>query len=237
MSRLPVLGRLCLLAGFSLWLMLAAGCQTPPYNDPARLGPFFTPSNHVGDPVLPNGLRRVVLLPLAGESVAPGASLAALDPVVSAALQHQNRFEVIALTRTECLRLFGVEELSSVEMLPANFMAALRREYAADAVLFVDVTVFRAYRPLEIGLRAKLATTQEVRLVWTFDTLFTAADPTTANSARHFALAGSRQDVPADLTAAVLQSPSQFTAYAAETMFATLPPVTLPAEPAGAKAP
>ncbi|HND61718.1 MAG TPA: hypothetical protein PLB90_09595 [Opitutaceae bacterium] len=222
------------MAGFGL--LLAAGCMTPPADDPSRVGPFFTPTNHVGDPALPPTMRRVVLLPLAGGSVAPAESLAALDPVMAAALLHQHRFEVVALTRDDCRRLLGSEELSSVAVLPANLMANLRREYAADGVMFVDVTSFSAYRPIAIGLRAKLATTQDVRLVWTFDTVFSSADPAVANSARHAALETSRKDVPADLTPAVLLSPGKFAGYAAEAMFQTLPPIAVP-PPAASEVP
>lgn len=223
MASLTRAGRLSTRGGLLLSLLLAAGCMTPPYDDPARLGPFFTPTNHSGEPTLP-GLRRVVLLPLAGGDTAPAASLTDLDPVIAKALQQQNRFETVALTRDGCRRLFGVDEISSVSALPADFMATLRREYAADGVLFVDVTAFSAYRPLALGLRAKLATVQDVRLVWTFDTIFSAADPAVANSARNYLLRGSRTDVPADLSVAVLQSPSRFAAYAADAMFSTLPP-------------
>jgi len=56
-------------------------------------------------------------------------------------------------------------------------MATLRRELAVDAVLFVDVTAFRAYAPLVLGLRGKLATIEGTRLVWTFDNVFSADEP------------------------------------------------------------
>jgi len=213
-----------MLAG--LCLVLASGCASAP-----ATGKVFVPANHVGEAVMPATVRRVVLLPLAGGGVAPPASLADLDPVVAAALQQQNRFEVVAVSRETCRRLFGAEEFSSVGALPPDFLAAVRREFGADAVLFVDVTVFRAYRPLAIGFRAKLATLSDVRLVWTFDNLFSAADPAVVNSARRHALTGGTPEIPADLSPAVMQSPSRFTAYAAEAMFATLPPVLAPGTP------
>ena len=222
MRRFPFSSRFLPCAGLSVALLLAAGCTT---SSGSHAGPLFVPVNHAGDAVLPTNVRRVVLLPLAGGEVAPAASMVDLDPVVAAALQHQNRFEVITVSRDACRRLFSVEELSSVQALPPNFMAVIRHEFAADAVLFVDVTVFRAYRPLALGFRAKLATVTDVRLVWTFDNLFTASDPAVANSAsRHLRTDGLPQ-VPADLGAAALQSPSRFTAYAAEAMFSTLPPL------------
>jgi len=219
------LRRLSRLAGLAACVVLTFGCSNAPWSKSARSGPEFVPTNHSGDPVLPTNVRRVVLLPLAGGEIAPAASMADLDPVVAAALQHQNRFEVITLSRDACRRLFSTEELSSVEALPANFMSVIRREFAADAVLFVDVTVFRAYRPLAIGFRAKLATVRDVRLVWTFDNLFSASDPVIAKSASRHLEADGLPEVPSDLSPAALQSPSRFTAYAAEAMFGTLPPL------------
>jgi hypothetical protein len=215
----------------SLLALLAlgfGGCVTPAINDPARVGPFFAPVNFHGEPSL-GGMRRVVLLPVAGGTLVPPETVAAFDPVFAAALQRQNRFEVVTLSREECLRQFRKAEFSSVAALPRDFLNTMRREFGADAVLFVDLTVFRAYRPLALGLRAKLATIDATRLVWTFDDAFSAANPAVANSARHHFLQTDRGDVPADLSPAVLQSPARFADYAATTMFATLPPVVAPA--------
>jgi hypothetical protein len=209
-------------------LTVLPGCMAPAFNDPARLGPFFTPVNHVGAPSL-GGLRRVVVLPICGGALAPLETVDALDPVFVAALQRQNRFEVVALSREDCRRKFHAEEFSSAAALPHDFLDAVRREFAADAVLFVDVTVFSPYRPLALGLRAKLATLDGTRLLWTFDNVFSADDAAVANSARHFYLGSDRGGVPADLSPGVLQSPVRFAAYAAATMFATLPPVYPPA--------
>jgi hypothetical protein len=220
------------LAGALLWLALAAGCMTPSFNDHARVGPFFTPVNHAGDPSL-GGLRRVVLLPVCGGTFAPVETVAALDPVVAAALEQQHRFEVVMFPRDEFRRRFHVEEISSVAALPHDLVATLRREFAADGVLFVDLTVFQPYRPLALGLRAKLATLDgAARLVWTFDNVFSADDPAVANAARRHFIGSDRGGVPADLSPGVLQSPARFAGYAADAMFATLPPVVAPIAPA-----
>ncbi|MEO7414862.1 MAG: hypothetical protein ABIZ81_16070 [Opitutaceae bacterium] len=206
-------------------LCLLAGCATPNYHDPARLGPFFTPTNHEGVANLAVDLRRVMFLPVSGASVTTPEMVAALNPVFAAALQKENRFEVITLTREEFRRKFGVEEIASSAALPRDFMTVLRRDYAVDAVLFVDLTSFSAYRPLAIGVRAKLATVDEARLLWNFDTVFSAADATVANSARRHLLKQDRSAAPADLSPAVLQSPTRFGGYVAAATFATLPPV------------
>ncbi len=209
-------------------LTLLPGCMTPSVDDPARRGPFFTPINHRGEPSL-GGMRRVVLLPVCGGALAPVETVASLDPVIVAALQQQHRFEVVVLSREQCRRQFHVEEFSSVAALPHDFLGTLQREFAADGVLFIDITVFRPYRPIGLGLRAKLATLDgSARLVWTFDNVFSADDPAVANSARAHFLGSDRGGVPADLSPGVLQSPERFAGYAADAMFATLPPVIAP---------
>lgn len=214
--------RTALLAGVAAF----AGCMHPAPNDPSRIGPFFSPQNHVGEPTL-GGIRRVVLLPLATAQSALNDSAAELDPVLLTALQQQQRFEIVVLSRDECRRRFRTESLVSSSALPHDLLAILRRDFAADAVLFVDLTVFQAYRPLEIGLRAKLASMDGMRLLWSFDQVFSTTDPAVANSARNHYLGADRGEMPADLTPAVLQSPSKFAGYAAAAMFQTLPPVKL----------
>ncbi|PTX90878.1 hypothetical protein [Opitutus sp. ER46] len=207
-------------------LALLAGCTSPGLTDPARVGPFHTPTNVARDATL-GGIRRVVMLPVWTGTSAPEETGADLDPVFRQALQDQNRFEVVVLPRAECLRRFGAVALSSSSALPHDFLPAMQRIFGADAVVFVDITVYRPYHPLAIGVRSRLATVKSTRLVWTFDNLFSADDARVAASARNFFLQSEHGGVPGDLTPSVLQSPSRFAAYAAAATFATLPPVTV----------
>lgn len=208
--------------------------MSPAIDDPARVGPFFEPRNLVRDPTL-GGIRRVVLLPVAGASVTTEESAADLDPVFLQALQDQNRFEVVTLSRAECRRRWGTTSIPSAGLVPHDFFPTIQRLYGADAVMFVDLTVFRAYHPLSIGIRGRLAVVSNLHLVWTFDNVFSADDPHVAASARHYFLKSEHQGVPGDLTPAVLQSPGRFAAYAASATFTTLPPVAL-VKPSGSSA-
>jgi hypothetical protein len=202
-------------------LSLAAGCMHPPRTDSARIGPFFSPGNVASEANL-GGIRRVVVLPLASRPDLPKESIAALDEVFVAALVAEKRFEVVTLSREECRRRFGVESLLSTDALPHDLMATLQREFEAEGVLFVDMTTYHAYKPISMGLRAKLARAEDARLVWSFDNLFSAEDPLLQNSARRHFLDRDRS-IPADLTVGVLLSPRQFATYAAAAMFGTLP--------------
>lgn len=204
---------------------LGSGCSTVSAKNPAGRGPFFTPTNHSGVATLPATLRRVVLLPVSGGSVTTPEMAESFDRVFATALLEQNRFETVTLTRDECRRRFGVEEFSSTAALPHDFMQKLRRDFAADGVLFVDLTSLQAYRPLNLGVRAKLATIEDVHLLWNFDAVFSAADPAVANSARRHFLKKDGAGSPLDLSPSALQSPARFGAYVATAMFETLPPV------------
>ncbi|MBA4137977.1 MAG: hypothetical protein C0518_11725 [Opitutus sp.] len=205
--------------------LLLAGCESiPSRSDSVYHGPFYQPRNFVGEAQLPTDVRRVVVLPVSAGSIAPGETAEALDAVVVAALQKQQRFEVVSLTRDECRRWFGADAFSSTAALPHQLLSRIAAKFAADAVIFVDVTVYQPYRPQSLGLRAKLATVRDVRLLWTFDEVMSAADPAVANSARRQFLKTDRGTQPLDLSPHALQSPGRFAAFAAETMFGTLPP-------------
>jgi hypothetical protein len=216
-------------AAFSLvaaaMLALTSGCASMPGHSAAKTAKPFEPLNHFAEASLPTRIHRVVLMPVAGGNAASPESSAALDPIVVSSLQRQNRFEVIQLTRQDCQAHFQCEELSSVMPLPTNFMEVLKRDYDADAVIFVDVTVYQAYQPIQLGLRAKLAMLDDSHLVWTFDNLFSTEDPSVASSATKYLEKREPVMLPPDISVVVLESPSQFAGYVVSTMFATLPPV------------
>lgn len=208
-----------------LLISLLVGCETTATTDQAvHYGPFYTPRNFAGESALPVDFRRVLVLPLSVGRVASPETGKTLDPLLLAALQEQQRFEVVALSREECLWWFGREEFTSTEALPHGFFDKLAARYAIDGVLFVDLTHYRADRPQAIGLRAKLATIREIRLIWNFDEIISADNPAVANSVRRQFLKTDRGNQPMDLSLAALRSPSRFAAFAAGEMFRTLPP-------------
>lgn len=218
------MNRVSLLCGALAGALLAAGCAHPPVTDKSRRGPFFSPSNYVGQAKLPEGLHRVLLLPVCGGDFAPPEQAEALDPVFATALERQMRFEVVTLDRDECLATFGVPEISSAAALPPDFLQSLGRKFGAEAVLFVDLTAYSPYRPLVLGIRAKLALVSDRSLIWSFDQIFSASNPAVTNAARNFYLNSGGGEMPIDMTVDALQSPARFAGYAADATFRTLPP-------------
>ncbi len=183
----------------------------------------YVPANFRGDSRLPAEIQRIAVLPAHGGGAADPESAAALDAVLLKALQRQVRFEVVAVSREDCRWLFGAGSLASTDALPHGLLEKIAEKYAVDAVLFTDVTVYQAYRPLSLGFRAKLATTRDVRLVWAFDEVFSASQAAMLASVRDYYRQGDRT-APVDPAPAALQSPARFGAVAADLMFRTLPP-------------
>lgn len=185
---------------------------------------YYHPTNFQGAAQLPVTLHRVLLLPLCGGDIVPPEIAGTLEEVFSAELQKQLRFEVVRLTREECHRRFGTPEFSSTAALPHDFLTVLGREFAAEAVLFIDLTAYHGYRPLQLGVRAKLATVNDTRLLWSLDEIYSAENPAVVNSVRHFYDGGPGPGYPVDRTEGALQSPGKFAAYVAAATFNTLPP-------------
>lgn len=205
-------------------LLLFTGCElTPDFNDSVRYGPYYAPKNFAGETKMPADLRRVLVLPVYVGEHAQEETAASLDGIIITALQGQQRFEVVTFSRTESRRLFGEREYESTSALPHGMIEQLAGRYAVDAVLFTDLTTYQPIRPQSLGLRCKLVTVRDVRILWTFDETFSAADPAVINSARRESLKTKGLE-PIDRSHAMLLSPSRFAAFAADTMFRTLPP-------------
>jgi hypothetical protein len=182
----------------------------------------YIPANFRGDAKLPADLQRIAVLPAHGGATVESESAAAMDIVLVQALQRQARFEVVAVSREDCRRLFGAESFASTDTLPHGMLEKITEKYAVDAILFTDLTVYQAYRPISLGFRAKLATARDVRLVWAFDEVFSASQPAMLASVRNYYRQGDKM-APVDPAPAALQSPARFGAVAADLMFRTLP--------------
>ncbi|MGA2693059.1 MAG: hypothetical protein ABSF76_11890 [Opitutaceae bacterium] len=220
-SRVRFLAAACLAA---LWV--GAGCSSMGHKA-AKPKPVVTSArNFVGDKRLDPSLRRVLLLPVCGGDAAQPESAAALDAGFATALERQMRFEVVTISREECRRRWGNDSLLSAAALPPGFLEEVGHDFAAQGVMFVDLTAYRPYRPITLGVRAKLALVDAGRLVWSFDEVFSAGDPAIIAGLKAYYAGGGgdRGESPANLPEAALLSPSRFGAYAAEATFETLPP-------------
>lgn len=223
--RHPVLPPRLPAAVLAILGLALAGCTSPvALTDPVRDGPFYQPRNFVGEAALPVALRRVVILPVHTADPELAETAGMLDAVLRGALQKQERFEVVVLSREDSRRWFGADSFASTAALPHGYVEKVAAKMGADALLFVDLTAYRPFRPLGLGFRAKLALASDSRIIWAFDEVLSTEDPGVTNAARRHELRSDRHGPPVDMSPAVLQSPGRFAAFVAESMFGTLPP-------------
>jgi hypothetical protein len=128
------------------WGMLAlAGCATLPMGDTVR-GPVYVPANvHRSIENLPITVRRVALLPATariGEVEASGAD--AVSGILLAELQRQHRLEVFHVNRADLARWSGRRDWAVADQLPSDFLDSVRKHTGAEAVLFPEITTYRA---------------------------------------------------------------------------------------------
>ena len=209
--------------GLLAFCAFASGCQSAPPT--AAHSHRHADNVFVYPPKLSLDLRRVAVLPLAAEST--GGDLpdgcAALTPVLREQLVKTKRFEVVSVDAATVKSHTGQANWTGAESLPPDFLEFLRREYGCDAVLFSEVTAYRAYAPLAVGWRLKLTDARSGQIMWAADEIFDAKQPAVAHAAERFEQPGfawplvGRENWVAD------NSPRQFGRFAAATLLDTLP--------------
>jgi len=190
----------------------------------------------------PAGMRRLAILPV--DAVRPvNETQRDMDGVFRGELSKVVKYEIVQVSRPEMMKLINRESISSTEVLPQHLVTALRQKYAANAVMFIDFTLFRPYRPMAIGVRAKIVDLSNMEILWMADGVLDAAEPDVAALASQFADSSMKMGyisptIPKGQTRdyasgnqIVLQSPRLFAMFVAHEAFASLappppPPVT-----------
>lgn len=183
----------------------------------------------------PANMRRLAVLPV--DAARPvNETQRDMDGVFRGELSKVVKYEIVQVSRPEMLALIDRESISSTEVIPARLVQALREKYAANAVLFVDFTLFRAYRPMAVGVRAKIVDLSNMEVLWMADGILDAAEPDVAALASQFADSslkmgyisptipkGQKRDFGSG-NQIVLQSPRLFAMFVANEAFASLAP-------------
>jgi len=210
------------------WAVLPSvicGCKTTSFTDPVIGAGYHAVNIYAALGQLPVSIRRVAVLPATCDAtpseVQSGRDM--LAAVIVEELGKTKRFEVVTVTPEQLRAWTGRSTWQAEEKLPPNLLKLLRTELDCDAVLFSRLTQYRAYPPLAVGFSFKLAEIENSEFVWAADEIFDASEPSVVNSARRYQMA--REQLPATLadSRSILNSPSGFGRYAANSVFQTLP--------------
>jgi len=164
------------------------------------------------------------MLPLACEE--PGSALSesceVLRPGLLEELIRTEKFEVVPVNSEILRRHTGRADWTGAETLPADFFSLLQREYGCDAVLFSELTTFRAYAPLTVGWRMKMVDVHTRQIIWAADEVF---DAKAAAGVGVWLIQHGRQLITPEFSDewVVLNSPTRFGRYSAARLLATLP--------------
>jgi len=205
--------------------ILVAGCALTPSGRRTTVSPY-KPTN-VSQPQagLPESIRRVAILPIprsrTDANQAAGAD--SLEPLFITELNKRNRFEVIPVSPEQLHALTGGSAWTADDRLPAEFFERLRQATGCDAVVFVSLTTFRAYPPLQAGWKARLVDCQQHLTWWAVDEVFDAGSDAVAVAAGAFAKSQLNSPDAALDGAVVLRSPRRFGQYSAYAIVSTLP--------------
>jgi hypothetical protein len=209
-----------------LVLAVLAGCTTMPVIRNAGPGRGYQPDNIFKlAPTLPMDLRRVALLPLSSSDQRAEllAGCEAVEPVLVAELIKAKRFEVVQVSPQALRSLTGRDHWSAAENLPPEFFDALREACGCEAILFAELTEYRAYTPVAIGWRLRLVDAHTGIALWASDELLDSRNPGVAVAARRCQSREQRSFGETGGDWAVLHSPRRFAQYSVAQLFDTLP--------------
>jgi hypothetical protein len=174
---------------------------------------------------LPESIRRVALLPVPRSRADANqvAGVDSLEPLFLIELDKRHAFEVIPVSSERLRTLTGGGAWGADDRLPADFFERLRQVTGCDAVIFISLTTFQAYPPLQIGWKARLVDCQQRLTWWAVDEVFDAGSDAVAAAAIAFANSELNPPDSAVDGAAVLRSPRRFGQYTASAIVSTLP--------------
>jgi hypothetical protein len=206
--------------------VLLSGCSLMPASVRRAMAAPYKPANvSVKQATMPASIRRVAVLPLprvrGDDNQTAGASL--LEPVFLAELQKRKVFEVIPISAETARELSRGDSWSADAALPPDFFDRLHKLTACDAVVFVSLTAFRPYPPLQTGWKARLVDCQNRDTWWAVDEVFDAGSESVVAAAETYARTELAQPNPLLTDTGVLHSPLRFGQYTANAVAHTLP--------------
>jgi len=182
----------------------------------------YQPKNLYPIERLPAYFNRVVVLP--NFHTDPSSQVLSFsNDIFLKELSKVGIFETVYLSEKSCLEHFGQKRFSSAESLPENFLNILTEKYGANGALFIDLHTYSPYRPLSLGVRAKLVDLKSGEFMWAIDETIDAGSASVMVTANNYQRTDHVQAISGKTSSSVLQSPRFFCKFVAHVIFSTLP--------------
>lgn len=203
-------------------LFLFAGCRKSEQEKIIAQAEPYRPSNLYPRERLPSYFNRVAVMPVFSDSTSSEFP-SYIDDLFLQELAKIRIFEPIRVTPNDLLSLFGKERIGSHQSLPEDFFSKLNDKYGANGVLMIDLHSYKPYRPISVGIRAKLVDLKSGEFMWAIDETIDGGDASVVVAAINFQKTKHVQALSDKTMGSILQSPRMFTKFMADSIFSTLP--------------
>lgn len=206
-------------------LAFFAGCTSPRLERAVRdqpRGPAYTPDNVYAEAALSAEVRTVAVLPFGTDRLAH-PFMPEVETVLVNKLRSGGRLNVVLVPLSLVREVTGSYAPGYNDPLPPELFERIWKAYRADAILQTEVTAFRPYKPMLLGLRSRLLSRSDKRVLWACDEIFDAGNRSVSTGARKYAEGQLDQPYPLQSSYSSLLSPQRFAGYVGETLYATLP--------------
>lgn len=206
-------------------LITLGGCSMlKKHDDPTRVGPFVGISNVYQPAGLPANLQRVAVLPLVpgrgNRDAERGVPL--IKQVFAEEFSRARVFDVVIVSPRHLGQTTGVNALHADSPLPIEFVENIRRSTACEAILFAELTTYRAYPPIAIGWKLHLFDLQTEQLIWAVDEVFDTGQAPVANALRRHMRENLSPNNVAPTEIIVLDSPRELARFSLGALISTI---------------
>ena len=122
----------------------------------------------------------------------------------------------------ECVFANDIPFIDYARAIPGNLFENLMEQYNADAILFMGLTQYSPYTPIQLGARMQLIELSSNKIIWGIDEVFDASQEKIYFGVKHYQKAHTLNSFETLDNLGQL-SPEYFSAYVGQKIYETLP--------------
>ncbi|MGX8717001.1 MAG: hypothetical protein ACSW8C_03360 [bacterium] len=193
---------------------LLSGCFRSKREQIAFLQAEYSPKN-VSYRMSTGSILRVVVAPLFNY----GAEISDED-----LKKVENSFKQALLKKGcfECIFEKNLPFIDYAREIPNTLFEKLMKQYDADAILFMGVTQYSPYTPIQLGARMQLIELSSNKIIWGIDEIFDASAEKVYFGVKHYQRAHTLNSFET-LNDLGQLSPEYFSAYVGQKIYETIP--------------
>ena len=177
-------------------------------------------SYNKSDELYKYNIRRVIVIPFAYESDREEV-VKEVTESITMELQKTGEFDVVLPYENIGSFLEG-RQVWDKGSIRGEILTEARRRFGADAVIWGAITNYKPYKPLVLGLKLGMISTDTGSLLWNFDGVFDSNETKVTNMVKSYFEKSSQQGQSIYGWEIMLLSMGQYTRFVANQVISTL---------------